>query len=248
MEVGQWEMGRCKRESFYFLKKKEKWWREKEEESLSKNLQNFDMRLTERDLDLLRTINAFGYVDINFITEKYRLKPNVAYRRLRRLRANKLIRHMYVYHQKPGIYLVTSAGVAMCQDELPALQKVSLATYDHSIAVCRASLALANRHQGEIITERQIRHQMCIKGVGQVGHVADGALVIDGKKIALEVELSVKGKDRLKKILGQYAMQIEYDAVWYVCGNANLFKRFQELEGQYSFIKCHLLKDVLVAV
>ena len=211
----------------------------------TENLENYEIQLTERDLDLLRTINSFGYVDINFICEKYRLKPNVAYRRLRRLIASKLIRHLYVYHQKPGIYLVTPEGVATCKDELPPLFKVSRATYDHSLAVSRASLALAKLHQGHIITERQIRHRMTEKGVGQFGHIADGALMIEGKKIALEIELSVKGKERLKNILGQYAMQIEYDAVWYICGNANLYKRFKELEGEYCFIKCHLLKDVL---
>ncbi len=83
--------------------------------------------------------------------------------------------------------------------------------------------------------------------MGQVGHIADGALMVDGKRIALEIELSIKGKERLKKILGQYAMQIEYDGVWYICGNANLFKRFQEHEKLYPFIQCFLLKDVLDA-
>lgn len=59
--------------------------------------------------------------------------------------------------------------------------------------------------QATWISERSLVHDKCADGLGRRGHLSDGMLIFpDGKKIAIEVELTMKGKNRLERILKGY--------------------------------------------
>lgn len=76
----------------------------------------------------------------------------------------------------------------------------------HLSAVARARLLL-ERQGDEWISEREwrIENDRAIKSGGV--HVPDGELVTGGKRYAVEVELTDKGKTRTRKIVDQIAVQ-----------------------------------------
>ena len=57
------------------------------------------------------------------------------------------------------------------------------------------------------------------------GHPPDGALVLRGQTLAVEVELTAKGPGSYRRILGWYAAGLEYAAVVWFCEGASLRRR-----------------------
>ncbi len=203
------------------------------------------IRLTQRDLELMRWINGFGFLEVGQIAEKFSMSPVTAYARLRKLVTHAYLTHDRVLHGKPGAYRVTAEGTAVAGDVLSPLKKVSLATYDHDMKVAEVSLALGARFQGEFIPERRLRREVGIRGVGHRGHVSDGVFYHDGKRIAIEVELSLKGKRRREKIYRHYLKQFDFQGVWYFCGNKEIERKMQPLAEKARFIHVFSLADFL---
>lgn len=82
-------------------------------------------------------------------------------------------------------------------------------------------------------------------GVGRSGHVSDGVLIFpDGSKVSIEVELSLKSKQRLRGIFNAYAGTLAYKEVWYYCANT-VVRGVTAMAGKRSFIKIHSLEDFL---
>jgi hypothetical protein len=81
--------------------------------------------------------------------------------------------------------------------------------------------------------------------VGKKGHISDGILMLpQGKQIAIEVEMSVKGKNRLQKILRGYVSQLCIQEVWYYC-LPNVIPVLTAASLKMPFIKIFNLKEFL---
>ncbi|MEO8402925.1 MAG: hypothetical protein ABI597_14225, partial [Gammaproteobacteria bacterium] len=88
-------------------------------------------------------------------------------------------------------------------------------------------------------------HEKFYDGVGKLGHVSDGILILpDEKQIAIEVELSLKGKTRIERIFKQYSTQFSIKEVWYYCPE-NMVKSLSLLAQRMPFIKIHNIADFL---
>lgn len=71
---------------------------------------------------------------------------------------------------------------------------------------------------------------------GQRGHLADGVLLFpDGKQIAIEVELTMKGSWRLNKIISHYTVDHAFKEVWYFCA-PGISTASQALDSFCSFL------------
>ena len=66
----------------------------------------------------------------------------------------------------------------------------------------------------------------------------------DEKKIAIEVELTMKGGDRLEKILRGYGGQTEISEAWYFCADS-VMRKVAALSKKRSFVKIYSIKEFL---
>lgn len=203
------------------------------------------MRLTKRDLVLLDWINQFGFVNAKLVAQFLKVSLAVAYRRLRKLVQHQYLHHQSIYFGLPGVYQVTSLGVAVSQSVLPAPRSIRQASYHHDLAVTALSLVLCEQYQGSYVSERLLRHRAGSKGVGQFGHFCDGVLNKEGKQIAIEVELTKKGKQRREKILKHYLKSFDYEEVWYFCGNREVENQLRPFLKDLPFLKLHTLSDFI---
>ena len=67
----------------------------------------------------------------------------------------------------------------------------------------------------------------------------------DGKYIAIEVELTMKGKDRLSDIVKSYASKFEIKEVWYFCAKEIVNKVKKEIAHR-SYVRVFEIDEILL--
>lgn len=71
--------------------------------------------------------------------------------------------------------------------------------------------------------------------------ISDGLLLFpDDKKIAIEVELSMKGKSRLDNIFRCYSGQFDINEIWYFC-SPEVLPKMKKATEKKSYIKIQAL-------
>jgi hypothetical protein len=197
-------------------------------------------QLTARDMLLLRFVAEHRLVLAGHVQALLGISTAASYARLRGLTAAGYLRHENVFHRQPGCYQATRKGLAAI-DSRYSTRQINLGEYQHDVGV--AWLWLAARHgafgpMGEVIAERRLRSHdatpgrtadpfgVRLGGYGPRGrerlHYPDLVLVTpDGKRIAVELELSGKGRTRREKILSGYAADARVDAVLYLVEHRN---------------------------
>ncbi|OGT30684.1 MAG: hypothetical protein A3E87_06910 [Gammaproteobacteria bacterium RIFCSPHIGHO2_12_FULL_35_23] len=205
---------------------------------------NLSIQITERDQQILSFINEFGFCELKHLNKKFNFNSPRNNQILKRLIKAGLINYEKIFHQRPAIYYLTRKGAQLT--ELPPMKKIPLAKYNHDLFLIDTYLKLKHLYpQTAWISERQLVRDKHLAGVGQRGHLPDGILVFpDGKQIAIEVELTIKSKARLEKILKTYISLFHYQEVWYYCTDivANLL---YNLAIKMPFIKVNLLQSLL---
>jgi hypothetical protein len=172
----------------------------------------------------------------------FSVSADTAYDRLARLTdAGYLARRESAVHQQPGCYIATKKGLDAIASGYKA-RDPDAATFRHDLGV--TWLALAARHgtfgtMRDVVSERRMRSGdarpdrtgepdgVRLGGYGAGGrerlHYPDVLLVTDkGKRIAVELELSGKGRARRERILGGYAADARIDAVLYLVEHDNV--------------------------
>lgn len=200
--------------------------------------------LTERDEYILQFINTFGFCEIRHIQKEVGLKKRQSYSVMERLINGGLVSHQRIYHQQNGIYFLTRNGAA--QTNLPALNNINRHNYRHHLTVIDIYQRLKQQYPDMVwISERMLLHEKFTEGLGQKGHISDGLFLLDNKKIVIEVELTVKGKARLEKIIKGYAGQMDIDEVLYFCAKKTFTVLQPLVEKMQAFIKTILLDEFL---
>lgn len=202
-----------------------------------------NVQITERDIDLLGWVNGLGFVNINHVAERYRISTVTAYARLRKLIQRHLLQHERLVHNKPGLYRVTREGADLGSVSLPPIRQISFATYEHNQRVTELSLKLIAHYSAQFVPERVLRSELEHEGVGYRGHLSDGVLLLEDKKIAIEVELTAKSKRRLQVIFSHYLKTFDYSEVWYFCGSQAVMNLIQSVSKNYPLVKVFLLRD-----
>jgi hypothetical protein len=165
---------------------------------------------------------------------------DAAARRLRNLRDDGLLREDRLYDGYPPCYQVTRAGLGATGSERRAPRAIDRAHYRHDVGVGWLYLAARAGAFGElreVVSERTMRSRDGVRetdrplgperfgvrlgGTGPGGrerlHYPDLLLVDrNGRRIAVELELSAKDRRRREKILAGYAIDSRIDAVVYL--------------------------------
>jgi hypothetical protein len=161
--------------------------------------------------------------------------------RLRALaRGGYVVQHR-LFHQQPGCYQVTRRGLAAIGSDLPR-PRIDLRSYTHDVGLGWLWLSARTGRFGpvaEVLSERQLRSRdglpgsgrerlgVRMLGFGPAGreqlHYPDLLLrTPDGKRIAIELELTGKGRTRREKILSGYGADRKIDAVVYLVNRPHL--------------------------
>ena len=202
------------------------------------------MNLSTRDLKILSFINECGFCVMPQIQKQFSLKFPRSYQVMQRLIKEGVVQHNQIFRYKHGIYYLTKKGATF--SELPALSNIALGGYKHQLMITDIRQKLCDQYpDSKWVSERQLKQQKFHYGIGRLGHVADGILILaDNKQVAIEIELSLKGKFRLDKIFRAYASQTTIREAWYFCADS-IIPAFTKLAGKKPFIKIFAIKEFL---
>ena len=194
--------------------------------------------VTKRDLEILRFIAKFGYVYIEHIEKAFNLNKvsRRAYQLIGKLKQLRLIAGQRVLYRAPELLYLTKRGNEMIGTK-PA-RKIALATLDHDLNIIYFYLALRDRYVNhDIMTDRELLKDNY--KIGDTGHRPDLLIIGDNDYIAVEIELSRKTANRLKKIKNYYLDNHEYTKVLYLCnGNTyNYIKKFYEGTKMFEVVR-----------
>jgi hypothetical protein len=194
-----------------------------------------NLQITERDRELLEFMAAHRLVRADHVRTFLGVSARVADARLRALRKAGLVVRDVVFSRTPATHRITRDGLAAIGSSLP-VPKRDLRTYSHDLGVAWLWLAARDGAFGElrqVIPERELRSRdgvgrrsdpplaVNVGGFGPAGqerlHYPDLLLVTpEGHRIAVELELSAKGRGRRERILEGYACDGNTDVVLYL--------------------------------
>jgi hypothetical protein len=214
--------------------------------------QRIPFRVTTRDKEIVRWIARLRMATASQIADRFGLGRAVTYARLAGLVRLDLLQHDRIFHEAPGVYLATRAGIAAGSLELPA-SRIDLRTYAHDLELTSLVIRLEREHGEENIrTEREMRAMDTTRGsewavaprfavpmtetLGQLTlspaghrrlHFADCCVVHPGSTsgegiLAVELERSAKGRARLRRIVRAYVSARHVTGVRYYVSGARI--------------------------
>jgi hypothetical protein len=192
-------------------------------------------QLTERDRCLLDFVADHRLVLATQVQALLGTSDSATRARLRALSGAGYLKSQRLFHQQPGCFQVTRRGLSAIGSQLPG-PRIDLRSYMHDVGLGWLWLSARAGKFGpvaEVLSERQLRSRDGLPGSGgeRLGvrmfgfgprgreqlHYPDLILrTPDGKRIAIELELTAKGRTRREKILSGYAADRKIDAVVYL--------------------------------
>lgn len=127
---------------------------------------------------------------------------------LARLRAHGLVTWRRILADETPWVAPTAAGIRLSGSGF-RVWPPSVSLLGHMAAVNTVRLHIQARSEEAVwVSERELARDR-----GTRGHLPDGVVLLDGRSIAVEVELSRKSEKRLRRILNKLAS--EHDAILY---------------------------------
>ncbi|KFJ44123.1 replication-relaxation family protein [Francisella philomiragia] len=195
------------------------------------------MILQKRDIEILKFIAKFGYVNSEHLVKMFGLTNPRLTQIAKRLIENDYLTKERLLAKEPAIYHLKQKGAELVKTN--KIKPISLQNLKHNLLVIDVYIDLKKKNPGlEILSDREQR-------AGKFGKMANRAvpdllILTDeqaGKKnIAIEVELSRKNKQRLSKILAKHSR--EYLETHYYC-NASTFEYLEREAKLKSNVKVY---------
>jgi hypothetical protein len=174
-------------------------------------------RITERDMAVVAWVGRQRFAEAAQVARRFGMDEGNLYRRLRGLVAAGLLAHRRVFHLQAGVYWATSAGLAAADLRL-APAGIDIRTYQHDRLATGVAVELEEEFgRAAVKTERELRSHDATAAQPRYGisrsmstgrrglHFPDLAIEgVDGRPLAVEVELTAKGRARLDSIIGAY--------------------------------------------
>jgi hypothetical protein len=193
------------------------------------------VRVTERDRALLSFTAEHRFVRADHVRRFLGTSESTAARRLQLLRDAGYLRREFIFQGEPACHAITRAGLALVESTLPPPSR-DVRAYRHDIGLAWLWLAARDGAFGPLrqaISERSLRSldnprrrsdpplAVRLGGTGPNGgerlHYPDMLLITErGHRVAVELELSGKGRARREHILDGYAADPRVDAVLYL--------------------------------
>ncbi len=197
-------------------------------------------------MEILRFINEFGFCEIIQIDKKFNLKKPRNYKVMGRLVKSGLVIHKRLFQNQHGYFYLSRRGAGFT--ELPSMTNIPLNTYNHQLRIIDVYFKLTQQYPDAIwIGERRLKQEKFTKRFDKRKrrHIADGMLVFpDQSQVAIEVELTTKGRFRLNDILKRYASDFSIKEVWYYCSSAAI-GGVSRLAADMKYIKVNSLREFL---
>lgn len=186
--------------------------------------------LTERDCELVEWVGRYGVAGLEHLMERFGLGRSQCYRRVGGLVCDGMLERLRVLHGEPGLLLATRRGLRWRGLGHLGLAGVTPGLVTHARAVATVAVTLELRlPRCVVMSERELRWAereagepigsavagQLQGGVGQLHRPDLLVITPDGLRVAIEVELSVKGADRLAAICRGWARSRCVDQVWY---------------------------------
>jgi hypothetical protein len=166
--------------------------------------------LRRRDIELLGWLAEQYAGRVDHLEVLLDACPRTVQRTLARLREAGLVRTERVLAGEPAWVLPTAAGMTACNSSFgPWRPRLSLIT--HVAATNDVRLHI----QGRAPTTEWIPERVLARDHEAGKHLPDGVAIIDGKRVAIEVELTPKSQRRITAILDE--LSVRFDAVLYFC-------------------------------
>jgi hypothetical protein len=188
------------------------------------------------DLEILDWIHNLGYCDIEQAFIKFGEKS------IKLLLTKELLLINTSLSKFRLVYLAPSA-VDMINNKLRPVKNIGLSKVNHNILMNELIVKLEDIYNINFITERKFRNSLPKGGFAVCGHIPDGIININGKSIAVELELSSKGSLRRKSIVDFYLSNIDYDEVWYFYKTTAIRNEIYKISYRMKFINLIDLKN-----
>lgn len=183
------------------------------------------MVITERDTGLLKKLSQYGMLStkqINFLCFNSIAQTTVL-RRLRALEKNKYIKRILGLESHEVLWSVIPKGAVLAEVPVPKWHwSKNLLEHDFKLVSLRLALEGSGLSHSWI-TEHEIRSSIFrTNGFRDAKDklIPDGlmGIEIDGKKqsLAIELELTLKNRDKLRKTLSRYKDKNGIVGVWYI--------------------------------
>jgi hypothetical protein len=167
--------------------------------------------LSRRDLDALAWIGEQYAVGVDQLCVFLDCNPRTVQRLLVRLREQRLVEVRRVLVGEPAWVIPTLKGLRAAGLSFGAWRP-TLGLLAHVAAVTDVRLQVHSRSpESEWVCERVLAREK----QSPQEHLADAVVLLDGRRIAIEVELTVKSKRRTRAIIEELVGR--YDAVLYYC-------------------------------
>lgn len=166
--------------------------------------------LRGRDLELLGWLGEQYAARVDQLEVLLDCGPRTVQRVLARLREHNLITTRRLLVGEPAWVIPTSTGLRAAGASFGVWQP-RLGLLAHVAAVNEVRLHVQARSaESEWVSERQLARE---RTAGE--HLPDAVVILDGQRVAIEVELTVKSQRRVTGILDELAAR--FDAVLYFC-------------------------------
>lgn len=192
------------------------------------------MKLTERDQQLLRWTNGFGYVSVQQMSERMGVGFSTGARRVRALCDGGLLERRQFPASTATVLMPTADGCALAGDHLAPIKGIRVATSRHDLLLVDCALALEKRFGFPFEPERRLR----ARAFNGDGHMPDGLLhKPEGRPIAVELELSQKAPSRVAAIMDAHATNLDIEEVWYIVIDDTMKEFIRRLSEGYDHVK-----------
>jgi hypothetical protein len=163
-----------------------------------------------RDLEVLGWLGEQYGARVDQLEVLMGCGPRTVQRTVARLHAAGLVQTQRMLVGEPAWVTPTAAGMAACGSGF-GVWRPRIGLLAHAAAVNDVRLHIQSRApQAEWIPERVLGRE---RDAGE--HLPDGVAITEGRRVAIEVELTVKSRRRVTAILDELAGR--FDAVLYFC-------------------------------
>lgn len=203
------------------------------------------LQLTNRDYDVFQLVYRFRFCLGRHIKKLACFESDrTTDRRLKKLvDADLLSRKKYIYGV-PYLYTTTHKS-RMLIDANKRADNIRIERINHDITVLDCVVAFISRYAitlDDIITEKEMHAR---DGFGNRRHYPDFIIEKDGEKIAVEIELTLKAKERILKN-GKDNFLICDKQIWIISQSSRKINEIlKELQSRYPNIEILFLEDVV---